>query len=329
MTTDPDRPVTGRECAVCGIDLPEGSGNLVPLGTLDPADPGWALDPDPLGAGVLLCDECATTPPAGGPGWTEPPLPGTHPEQAGPADGPLVCLWCGAGVDPLDDLGHRPDPDNPRATVCAACSDLAEAEQVGTLREGPTAVVAAAYGEPATSKQHDPGSVNGRTHNPADDPADLLAADHPPGDTYGREQAAQVLGVSARRVSQLAADGRLEVVQAKPLRVSAQSVHELRAERRGPGRDQRATVPPDPEGDVAAQIERVVSLVVTEHRRAIEAGEHLLAEVATQRDDYRAERDELRAERDRLRAELDTERQAREDHARTTQRRHWWHRGTP
>lgn len=145
-----------------------------------------------------------------------------------------------------------------------------------------------------------------------------LAADAPPGDTYGREQAARVLGVSPRRVSQLADDGRLEVVQPKPLRLSAESVHRLREERRSPNRDQKATVPPDPAGDTAAQIERVLALFQIEHRKAIEAGEHLLAEVSAQRDEYRSEVE-------RLRAEVEAERTARQaaEHA----RRRWWQKG--
>ena len=155
--------------------------------------------------------------------------------------------------------------------------------------------------------------------------AEHLAADAPPGDTYGREQAGRALGVSARRVSQLAAEGRLDVVQAKPLRVSAESVHRLRAERRGPGRDPRANVPPEhtEAESVAAQVERVVTLVVAEHRRAIEAGEHLLAEVTAQRDDYRAEVERLRAEVEHERAARSA---AEQQAAAPTPRRRWWQR---
>lgn len=144
------------------------------------------------------------------------------------------------------------------------------------------------------------------------------SADAPPGDDYGREQAAQVLGISPRRVSQLVADGRLLVVQEKPLRVSAQSVHELREERRGRNRDQRATLPPE---SVAEQVERLVTLVTNEQRRAIEVGEHLLAEITQQRD-------ELKAEAERLRAQVEAERERAEDLrtqlAAVPVRRHWW-----
>lgn len=134
-----------------------------------------------------------------------------------------------------------------------------------------------------------------------------IASDAPPGDNYGAKQASQVLGVSPRRVAQLAQDGRLEVVQERPLRVSAQSVHELRAERRGSAASVRANTPPD---SVAEQVERIVALVTTEQRRAIEAQEHLLAEVSTQRD-------ELRSEVERLRTEVERERErAQEERAR-------------
>lgn len=127
-----------------------------------------------------------------------------------------------------------------------------------------------------------------------------LASDAPPGETYGTQQAAQVLGVSPRRVSQLAQEGRLEVAQEKPLRVSAQSVHELRAERSGKGKHPLAAPPPE---SVADQVERLVALVTAEQRRAIEAGETLLSEVSRQRDEMRSEVERLRAENERLREE--------------------------
>jgi copper chaperone CopZ len=139
---------------------------------------------------------------------------------------------------------------------------------------------------------------------------ETLSADAPPGDTYGTQQAAQVLGVSPRRVSQLAQEGRLDVVQDKPLRVSAQSVHELRAERSGKARHPLTAPPPE---SVADQVERLVALVTAEQRRAIEAGETLLSEVSRQRDEMRSEVERLRAENDRLR-----------DEQREQKPRRWW-----
>lgn len=129
---------------------------------------------------------------------------------------------------------------------------------------------------------------------------EVLAADAPPGETYGTKQAAQALGVSPRRVSQLAHEGRLEVIQDKPLRVSAESVHELRAERAGKGKHPLAAAPPE---SVADQVERLVALVTAEQRRAIEAGETLLTEVSRQRDEMREEVERLRAENESLRNE--------------------------
>jgi len=117
----------------------------------------------------------------------------------------------------------------------------------------------------------------------------LMASDAPPGATYGTGQAGKLLGVSARRVSQLAHEGRLEIIQPKPLRLSAQSVHEMRAERAGRGADQRSNVPPPLAESVADQVARIVELVTTEQQRAIEVSEHLLSEVTHHRDELKAE----------------------------------------
>lgn len=136
-------------------------------------------------------------------------------------------------------------------------------------------------------------------------PAVVIAADAPPGDTYGREQAAKILGVSPRRVSQLADEGRFVIVQAKPLRLSAQSVHELRDARRSRSADIRATVPPadasEVSGAVLSEVRRIAEMAATANRLAIESAEDALA-------DARAERDRARAEVERLRAELEAER---------------------
>lgn len=155
---------------------------------------------------------------------------------------------------------------------------------------------------------------------PLDPPPALVAADAPPGETYGREQAARVLGVSPRRVSQLAADGRLEVVQDRPLRLAAESVHSLRAERRGPHADQRATTPPPDAADVAAQVERVAGLLAAANLRALTASESVLAEVQGERDRLLVRVENLQAETVALRAELD---RVREQLA-AQPRRRWW-----
>ena len=69
--------------------------------------------------------------------------------------------------------------------------------------------------------------------------------------------------------------------------------------------------------------ERLVTLVTNEQRRALEVGEHLLAEVTQQRDD-------LKAEAERLRAQVEAERE-RAENLRTQLeaapvRRKWWGR---
>lgn len=234
---------------------------------------------------MTVCATCSTDIPAGAEVYVA--------TEADALTGPMtfLCREC-ADADPRDTWS---EPHLPTEETLPEGPPNGEASPEGTLPEGP-----------------------------ADPVAEVIGGQDPPGDTYNREQAGKVLGVSARRVSQLATEGRLLVVQESPLRVSAESVHALRAERRGAGRDVRATVPPDPGADVAAQVERVVSLVVAEHRKAIEAGESLLAEVTAQRDDYRAEAE-------RLRAEVEAERVARAEaerlRAEAAERpRRWWQR---
>jgi hypothetical protein len=150
-----------------------------------------------------------------------------------------------------------------------------------------------------------------------EDVSDKLPADAPPGDTYGTQQAATVLGVSPRRVSQLAHEGRLLIVQDKPLRVSAESVHVLRSERTGRSKHPLAAPPPE---SVADQVERLVSLVTAEQRRAIEAGEALLSEVSRQRDEMRERVARLEAETEQLREQLSDKTREPE----TPSRRRWW-----
>jgi hypothetical protein len=159
----------------------------------------------------------------------------------------------------------------------------------------------------------------------------------PPGDTYSREQAAKVLGVSARRVSQLAGDGRLEVVQASPLRVAASSVHAERERRRRPDRDLRTTPPPlETAALISAEVAAVREILERAYARQIETGEALLSETRAERDrllaDLQAERDKADRERDRLLAEVaeekaraDAERERAEKIA-AEKRRRWWQR---
>lgn len=54
-------------------------------------------------------------------------------------------------------------------------------------------------------------------------------------DSYSCTEAAKLLGVSARRIRQLAEEGRLGIVQESPLKVSAQEVIALRDNRKKQG----------------------------------------------------------------------------------------------
>lgn len=170
-------------------------------------------------------------------------------------------------------------------------------------------------------------------------PPDLgerIPADAPPGDTYSREQAARLLGISARRVTQLAEDGRLTVVQTAPLRVGAESVHAERDRRRSPGRDLRATVPPmETAALISQEVAAVREALERAYARQIETGEALLSETRAERDrllgDLQAEREKAERERDRLLGEVAEERaraeaeRERADALAAAKRRRWWH----
>lgn len=128
-------------------------------------------------------------------------------------------------------------------------------------------------------------------------------------DTYSAAEAGTLLGVSERRVRQLAAAGHLVIEQAKPLRLSARSVIDERKRRERSPR-------PEPSGSATgldpAQLRELVSAIVSD----------LLPLALEGRD--RAEqllRDELaqsRAEAAQLRAQLDEAQAAKK--AKTSQK---------
>lgn len=179
------------------------------------------------------------------------------------------------------------------------------------------------------------------TENTVGETPGPIPGDAPPGDTYSREQAARVLSLSPRRITQLAQDGRLEVVQESPLRLSAQSVHEERDRRRSPDRDMRAVVPaPDAATLISTEVAAVREALERAYQRQIEAGEALLSETQAERDRLREEMrtlaDKAEAEAERLRAEAAQEREraeaererAEKERARAEAwaRRRWWQR---
>lgn len=120
-------------------------------------------------------------------------------------------------------------------------------------------------------------------------------------DTYSARETAQLLGISERRVRQLAAAGTLDVAQEKPLRIDAVSVIEERKRRKRS---------PKPEPSAAAtglepgQLREIVSAIV---------GDLLPLALEGQRrveDSLREELAASRAEAQQLRAQLDAERTA-------------------
>lgn len=187
----------------------------------------------------------------------------------------------------------------PSTTTVAGEIDAAE----GPLGpEGVPAMIARIMGGPAASVP-----MPARQEPRADPPVPDAPEATPAG--YDREKAAIVLGVSPRRVSQLAAQGHLDVVQAKPLVVSAQSVEDRRLARRT-ANPQATVSSPEAAAAVARQfaneVDRIVALVVAENAKSTAVEARLLDEVSRQRDS-------LRAEVVRLRAELDAERRDRPD----------------
>lgn len=179
------------------------------------------------------------------------------------------------------------------------------------------------------------------TEDTVGDAPGVIPSDAPPGDTYSREQAARLLSLSPRRITQLAQDGRLQVVQESPLRLSAESVHIERDRRRSPDRDMRAVVPaPDTAALISTEVAAVREALERAYQRQIEAGEALLSETQAERDRLRDEirqtREKAEAEAERLRAEAAAERERAEAEreraererakAEAWARRRWWQR---
>lgn len=137
-------------------------------------------------------------------------------------------------------------------------------------------------------------------------------------DTLTASQAAELLGVSARRVRQFVQEGRLSVARQKPLAVTVSSVEELAEERSGGGavavRSASAGL-----GNLGA----IVEVIRAEHAATLAAMDARAADLA-------AHRDSLTEQVEHLRSELDRERARAEELAQKVQRmtrRKWWNRG--
>lgn len=123
-------------------------------------------------------------------------------------------------------------------------------------------------------------------------------------DTYTARQAALALGRSERLVRKLALDGRLEIVETSPLRVSQESVHRERSRRKAkPDRKQEQSA-----GMSAEQLEQLITRAVAaavaeivprmlETRDAAE--QRMVAELANAQQQIEQLRAELQAERER------------------------------
>jgi hypothetical protein len=93
-------------------------------------------------------------------------------------------------------------------------------------------------------------------------------------DSYTATQAGKILGVSPRRVRQLADGKRLKVVQKKPLRVSAVEVLAMRDERKAQGLDNKTKSSPA-NNDLLKQSLETLSNALELMQRQITTGEDI------------------------------------------------------
>ena len=94
-----------------------------------------------------------------------------------------------------------------------------------------------------------------------------------PADSYSPVEAARVLGLSEKRVRQLADQGRIAKAQDVPLRLAQQSVHDLRAARAANPPAGGGAKPARVDVDVRARLEALVTGVTENSRRALETAE--------------------------------------------------------
>lgn len=114
-------------------------------------------------------------------------------------------------------------------------------------------------------------------------------------DTYSAGQTAKLLGISERRVRQLAASGVLDVVQPKPLRISALSaIEERKRRKRSPKPETSAAGPMD-----QAQLRELITAIISDLMPLALEGQRRVE------DSLREELAASRAETAQLRAQLD------------------------
>jgi hypothetical protein len=137
-------------------------------------------------------------------------------------------------------------------------------------------------------------------------------------DTLTAAQAAEVLGVSARRVRQFVQERRLDVARTKPLAITAGSVERLAQERSTSG-----TVAVHSASTGLRDLGAIVEILRTEHAATLAALEARVSDVV-------AHRDALTEQVQDLRGALDAERARVEELSAKVQRmtrRKWWQRG--
>lgn len=147
------------------------------------------------------------------------------------------------------------------------------------------------------------------------------------GNSYSAAEAAQALGRSVKRVRQMIQEAKLEVVpDSDPIRVTAQSVHELRDTLRTQG-----TKPGRAPATTGLTFEQVMKMIDNFTSKQLEASQSERAALEAQREKIEAA---LRAELDQTRAELmqtqarqaDLEQELATVRAAPTEepRRRWW-----
>lgn len=136
-------------------------------------------------------------------------------------------------------------------------------------------------------------------------------------DTLTASQAAELLGVSARRVRQFVQEGRLSVARQKPLAVTLSSVEKLAGERSGGG-----AVAMRSASTGLQNFGAIVEVLRSEHAATLAAMEARTSDLIAHRDSLTEQVEHLRSELDRERSQVQELAQKVED----LSRRRWWNR---
>jgi len=119
-------------------------------------------------------------------------------------------------------------------------------------------------------------------------------------DSYTATEAGRILGISARRVRQLADDKRLKIVKENPLKVSAVDVLDMKKKREAQGL-KAITLKSSLESELLRQSLETLSQAVELMQKQLTSGEEAFKR---NEDNLRAQLIEEKATRDRLEKEL-------------------------